>query len=175
MAAPQGPCPLPGGAGLAGIESRDDGPPPHGHAARSAGAAFSAQNASGSGCRQSRPEAQASRPWIHAAFGPCGTRAVLAATNVVARAGVKEHVTHRAINIILQQNVILFPAAWLCRGIPDCLMHACGEAGRQSVKMTVWRETCIRHREEVPLPTAFTAALLSSLRRTVWGYVFTRI
>ena len=33
MAAPQGPCPLPGGAGLAGIESRDDGPPPHGHAA----------------------------------------------------------------------------------------------------------------------------------------------
>ena len=27
MAAPQRPCPLPGGAGLAGIESRDDGPP----------------------------------------------------------------------------------------------------------------------------------------------------
>ena len=24
MAAPQGPCPLPGGAGLAGIESRDE-------------------------------------------------------------------------------------------------------------------------------------------------------
>ena len=33
MAAPQGPCPLPGGAGLAGIESRDDDSPPHGHAA----------------------------------------------------------------------------------------------------------------------------------------------
>ena len=45
---------MPGGAGLAGIESRDDDPPPHGHAARSAGAAFSAQNASGSECRQSR-------------------------------------------------------------------------------------------------------------------------
>ena len=27
MAAPQGPCPLPGGARLAGIESRDDDPP----------------------------------------------------------------------------------------------------------------------------------------------------
>ena len=33
MAAPQGPCPLPGGARLTGIESRDDDPPPHGHAA----------------------------------------------------------------------------------------------------------------------------------------------
>ena len=33
MAAPQRPCPLPGGAGLAGIESRDDDSPPHGHAA----------------------------------------------------------------------------------------------------------------------------------------------
>ena len=94
MAAPQGPCPLPGGAGLAGIESRDDGPPPHGHAARSAGAAVSAQNASGSGCRQSRPEAQASRPWIHAAFGPCGTRAVLAAAFVAAHAGAKKGARH---------------------------------------------------------------------------------
>ena len=28
MAAPQGPCPLPGGARFAGIESRDDAPPP---------------------------------------------------------------------------------------------------------------------------------------------------
>ena len=27
MAAPQGPCPLPGGARFAGIESRDDAPP----------------------------------------------------------------------------------------------------------------------------------------------------
>ena len=27
MAAPQGPCPLPGGARLTGIESRDDAPP----------------------------------------------------------------------------------------------------------------------------------------------------
>ena len=34
MAAPQGPCPLPGGARFAGIESRDDAPPPqHGNAA----------------------------------------------------------------------------------------------------------------------------------------------
>ncbi len=33
MAAPQGPCPLPGGARLTGIENRDDAPPPHGHAA----------------------------------------------------------------------------------------------------------------------------------------------
>ena len=36
------------------------------------------------------------RPWIHAAF---------AATNVAAHAGGKEHVTHRAVNIILQQSV----------------------------------------------------------------------
>ena len=33
MAAPQGPCPLSGGARLTGIESRDDDPPPHGNAA----------------------------------------------------------------------------------------------------------------------------------------------
>ena len=33
MAAPQGPCPLPSGARLTGIESRDDDPPPHGNAA----------------------------------------------------------------------------------------------------------------------------------------------
>ena len=58
MAAPQGPCPLPGGARFAGIESRDDAPPPqHGNAAwrggaRNASAAFSAQNASGSEYRQ---------------------------------------------------------------------------------------------------------------------------
>ena len=93
-AAPQGPCPLPSTARRTGIGSRDDAPPPHGHAARSAGAAFSAQNASESEYRQSRSrgirrsrkkglaersrvkrsftKAQASRPWIHAAFGPCG-------------------------------------------------------------------------------------------------------
>ena len=63
---------------------------------------------SGAFMRQSRPEAQASRPWIHAAVGPCGTRAVLAATNVAAHAGGKEHVTHRAINTVLQQNVYVF-------------------------------------------------------------------
>ncbi len=33
QAAPQGPCPLSGGARRAGIGSRDDEPPPHGHAA----------------------------------------------------------------------------------------------------------------------------------------------
>ena len=51
-------------------------------------------------------EAQASQPWILVAFGPCGTRAVFAATKVAAHAGVKAHVTHSAINIILLlQNV----------------------------------------------------------------------
>ncbi len=59
MAAPQGPCPLPGGARFAGIESRDDAPPRsmamrHGGGARNASAAFSAQNASGSEYRQNR-------------------------------------------------------------------------------------------------------------------------
>ena len=60
---------------------------------------------SGAFVRLCRTKAQASRPWIHAAFGPCSTRAVLAATNVAAHAGGKEHVTHRAVNIILQQSV----------------------------------------------------------------------
>ena len=50
MAAPQGPCPLPSGARLEGIESRDDAPPRrmvmrHGGGVRSAGAAVWAQNA----------------------------------------------------------------------------------------------------------------------------------
>ena len=127
-AAPQGPCPLPGGAGLAGIESRDDDPPPHGHAARSAGAAFSAQNASESEYRQSRSrvirrsrkkgfaersrvkrsftKAQASRPRRHAGFRPCGARAVFAATYVAAWAGAKPYVPHSGISTVLRQSQI---------------------------------------------------------------------
>ena len=105
MAAPQGPCPLPGGAGLAGIESRDDDSPPHGHAAWRGARSGRIGSWSGAFVRLCRTKAQASRPWIHAAFGPCSTRAVLAATNVAAHAGGKEHVTHRAVNIILQQSV----------------------------------------------------------------------
>ena len=108
MAAPQRPCPLPGGAGLAGIESRDDDSPPHGHAAWRGARSGRKGSWSGAFVRLCRPEAQASRPWIHAAFGPCGTRAVLAATNVAAHAGGKEHVTHRAINTVLQQSVYVF-------------------------------------------------------------------
>ena len=126
MAAPQRPCPLPGGAGLAGIESRDDDSPPHGHAAWRGARSGRKGSWSGAFVRLCRPEAQASRPWIHAAFGPCGTRAVLAATNVVARAGVKEHVTHRAINTILQQSVGRGPVAEPCRSkaVRPALRHA---------------------------------------------------
>ena len=50
-------------------------------------------------------KAPAIPPWIHIVSGPCGTRAVFAATSVAAHAGGKEHVTHRAVNIILQQSV----------------------------------------------------------------------
>ena len=46
-------------------------------------------------------EAQASRTWIHAAFHPCGTRAVFAATHVAARAAVKIHIAHSVISMIL--------------------------------------------------------------------------
>ena len=54
---------------------------------------------SGAFGRLCRTKAQASRPWIHAAF---------AATFVAAHAGVKEHVTHRAINTVPQQGAIIF-------------------------------------------------------------------
>ena len=90
-AAPQGPCPLPSGARLTGIESRDDDPPPHGHAAwrghgvrarrfprktqarasignadrASSGGRGSNASRSGAFGRRSRTKAQASRPWIH--------------------------------------------------------------------------------------------------------------
>ena len=63
---------------------------------------------SGAFGRLCRTKAQAGRPWIHAAFRPCGTRAAFAATFVAAHAGVKEHVTHRAINTILLQGAIIF-------------------------------------------------------------------
>ena len=46
-------------------------------------------------------EAQASRTWIHAAFHPCGTRAVFAATHVAARAAVKIHIAHSVISMVL--------------------------------------------------------------------------
>ena len=71
-------------------------------------------------------EAQASRPWVHAAFRPCGTRAAFAATNVAAHAGAKEHVTHRAINTILQQSVGRGPVAEPCRSkaVRPALRHA---------------------------------------------------
>ena len=62
---------------------------------------------SGAFGRLCRTKAQASRPWIHAAFRPCGTRAAFAATFVAAHAGVKEHVTHRAINTVPQQSAII--------------------------------------------------------------------
>ena len=63
---------------------------------------------SGAFGRLCRTKAQASRPRIHAAFRPCGTRAAFAATFVAAHAGVKEHVTHRAINTVPQQGAIIF-------------------------------------------------------------------
>ncbi len=113
-AAPQGPCPLPSGARLTGIESRDDDPPPHGHAAwrghgvrarrfpRKTQARASIGNAdrassggrgrkvsrSGAFGRQSRTKAQASRPWIHAC-GPCGTRPAFAAMHIAACVGTQ--------------------------------------------------------------------------------------
>ena len=62
---------------------------------------------SGAFGRLCRTKAQAGRPWIHAAFRPCGTRAAFAATNVAAHAGVKEHSTHRAINTVPQQGAII--------------------------------------------------------------------
>ena len=74
---------------------------------RHGGGARSGRKGSRSGAfgRLCRTKAQANRPWIHAAFRPCGTRAAFAATNIAAHAGAKEHVTHRAISIILQQSV----------------------------------------------------------------------
>ena len=63
---------------------------------------------SGAFGRLCRTKAQASRPRIHAAFRPCGTRAAFAATFVAAHAGVKEHVTHRAINTVPLQSAIIF-------------------------------------------------------------------
>ena len=76
-------------------------------AMRHGGGARSGRKGSRSGAfgRLCRTKAQAGRPWIHAAFRPCGTRAAFAATNVAAHAGAKEHVTHKAINTILQQSV----------------------------------------------------------------------
>ena len=50
---------------------------------------------SGAFGRLCRTKAQAGRPWIHAAF---------AARFVAAHAGAKEHATHRAISMILQQS-----------------------------------------------------------------------
>ena len=67
MAAPQGPCPLPSGARLTGIESRDDDPPPHGNAAWR-GARSGQMSRGGAFGRRSRTKAQASQPWIHAAL-----------------------------------------------------------------------------------------------------------
>ena len=59
---------------------------------------------SGAFGRLCRTKAQAGRPWIHAAFRPCGTRAAFAATNVAAHAAAKAHITHNAVNTILQQG-----------------------------------------------------------------------
>ena len=92
MAAPQGPCPLPDGAGLAGIESRDDDSPPHGHAAWRGTRSGSNVSRSGAFVRLCRTRAQASRPWIHAAF---------AAVDVAAHAVVSIYIPHSVINIVL--------------------------------------------------------------------------
>ena len=84
--------------------------------ARSASAAFSARSASGSGYRQRRSsvirrsrkkgfaersrvkrsvtKAQASRPWVHAAF---------AATNAAARAGANQYASGNTLNLLPQQ------------------------------------------------------------------------
>ena len=59
---------------------------------------------SGAFVRQSRTKAQAGRPWVHAAFRPCGTRAVFAATNIAAHAGAKACAAHSAVNTILRQS-----------------------------------------------------------------------
>ena len=72
-----------GGAGVASLERRVP-------AAWSCGmeGARSGSNVSRSGAlvRLCRTRAQASRPWIHAASRPCGTRADLVATSVAAQA-----------------------------------------------------------------------------------------
>ena len=68
MAAPQGPCPLSGGARLTGIESRDDAPPPHGNAAWRGGEERKKRFAERSRAKRSFTKAQAGRPWTHAAF-----------------------------------------------------------------------------------------------------------
>ncbi len=68
MAAPQGPCPLSGGARLTGIESRDDAPPPHGNAAWRGARSGRKGSRNGAFGRLCRTKAQAGRPWTHAAF-----------------------------------------------------------------------------------------------------------
>ena len=59
---------------------------------------------SGAFGRLCRTKAQAGRPWVHAAFRPCGTRAVFAATNIAAHAGAKACAAHSAVNTILRQS-----------------------------------------------------------------------
>ncbi len=90
-----------GGASVASLERRVP-------AAWSCGmeGARSGSNVSRSGAlvRLCRTRAQASRPWIHAASRPCGTRADLVATNVAAQAGARPHATHNAVNTVLQQS-----------------------------------------------------------------------
>ena len=90
-----------GGASVASLERRVP-------AAWSCGmeGARSGSNVSRSGAlvRLCRTRAQASRPWIHAASRPCGTRADLVATNVAAQAGAEPSATHNAINTVLQQS-----------------------------------------------------------------------
>ena len=105
MAAPQGPCPLSGEARLTGIESRDDAPPAAWQCGMERGEERKKRFAERSRAKRSFTKAQAGRPWIHAAF---------AATSVAAHAGAKEHVTHRTINIILQQSVKIRSVAEYC-------------------------------------------------------------
>ena len=107
-----------------------DDPLPHGHAARSASAAFSAQNASGSEYRQSRTSAMrmsrksclaerslwAAEPHEGAGgqavdtcrLSPVWNTAVFAATFVAAHTGAKPRITRSAINMVLQQRAFLF-------------------------------------------------------------------
>ena len=107
-----------------------DDPLPHGHAARSASAAFSAQNASGSEYRQSRtsammmsrksclaerslwaaePHEGAGEPAVDTCrLSPVWNTAVFAATFVAAHTGAKPRITRSAINMVLQQRVFLF-------------------------------------------------------------------
>ena len=85
MAAPQGPCPLSGGARLTGIESRDDAPPRR-MAMRHGEGRGAEEKVRGAEPGEAQLHEGASGPAVDTCcLCPCGTRAAFAATNVAAR------------------------------------------------------------------------------------------